>query len=107
MVQLKRLMSHLRGEAAYVLCEWLDVYAHRRTSHTKVAAATALAVREVLDIEAALTSSDLPPQVSGLLAEFEPEEWRQLLAIARSEVRLLEIELNRSDWSYLRASAGA
>jgi hypothetical protein len=101
----RRLTGYLLGEASYWLCEWLDGFANRATTNTKLSAASAISAYQMLDLEGALQDTTLPTHVQATLGTFRPEEWEEVLAIAATEMRLLERSIEDTRWKELRRRA--
>jgi hypothetical protein len=89
----------------YWLMEEIDGYLPPTTS-AKMTAGSAVAAAQRLKIPKALEEPTLPRHISGLLAAFEPDEWRVVLQIAVSDdSAALRAELAEPQWAHLRGDS--
>ncbi len=95
----------LLSRMAYYICEALCGFTSQNVSCTLLASGEAIAAIQMLDIEAVLAEPELPAQLKEALPPFTATEWKEVLAIARSNRGFIAMDLDKPRWSHLTKAA--
>jgi hypothetical protein len=101
---VRSVVTGIIGSTCSWVCEFLEPYANRCTTGTKLIAGDAIAVARTLDLQGVLVTDDLPPSIEGATGVFSSSEWQEVMTFASSSAQFMESELANPRWARLRRS---
>jgi hypothetical protein len=96
------MVENLIVRIVYWVIEEIDGYLPQTTS-AKMAAASAIAASQTLDIPTALQQPYLPNQIQWVVNTFTEKDWKEVIGLAQShEFDMVRSGLDLPQWKHLR-----